>query len=192
MNVFFKSNKEKNETGIANMDAVEYGRSIHWSKKFKVVNIEECVEPVSFDEVIKMAEEKNLDIFIVNETADIGIVKIIDMQKYIYEMKKSKKEQEKRQKAQQVKTKEIRISLSISDHDLDIKVKHAKEFLDAGDKVKFCLKLRGREGQGDAGQKYVREFFESALEKFNCDNMTQYTFDKIKSMGGTVWTEITK
>jgi len=204
MNLFFKNNNKENGTEQININ--EYAGQIRWDTKFKIVNLEEYSDPVNFETLLKIAEDMDSDIFIVNEKNDPKIVKIIDMQKYTYELKKSKKEQEKRRKAQVVKTKEIRISLSISEHDLDIKIKHAKEFLDEGNKVKFILKLRGREGSGDAGQKYVRDYFDSIIEKFknsNCDKMSQsdkmsqqvsqqYNFEKVKMMGGNIWTEITK
>lgn len=129
----------------------------------------------------------NLDIFMVNEKVSPKIVKIIDMQKYIYELKKAKKENEKKQKALQEKNKEIRISLNISEHDLEIKVNHTKEFADKGSRVKFLLRLHGREGTGEAGKKYVHDFFEKVLTMFE-----GYNVDEVKVIGNVLWTEITK
>src|SRR4030042_776219 len=44
-----------------------------------------------------------------------------------------------------IHVKEIKMRPNIDSHDFDHKVKHAKEFLDGGDKVKFTLMFRGRE-----------------------------------------------
>jgi translation initiation factor IF-3 len=105
----------------------------------------------------------------------------------MYELKKAKKENDKKQKAAHEKNKEIRISLNISDHDLDIKVNHTKEFADKGSKVKFILRLRGREGAGASGKEYVHKFFNYALTKFE-----GYTISEIKMIGNSIWVDITK
>ncbi|MCE5251398.1 translation initiation factor IF-3, partial [bacterium] len=52
-----------------------------------------------------------------------------------------------------VHVKEIKMRSEISDHDFDFKMKHAFEFLERGDKVKFTLVFRGRESlHKDIGQ----------------------------------------
>ena len=42
-------------------------------------------------------------------------------------------------------TKEIKLSVKIAQNDIDYKVKHAREFLEKGNHVKFRVFLRGRE-----------------------------------------------
>lgn len=41
--------------------------------------------------------------------------------------------------------KQIRLGLKISDHDLGVKLKKVHQFFEAGHKVKFTIKYRGRE-----------------------------------------------
>ncbi len=53
------------------------------------------------------------------------------------------KEAKKKQKV--IHIKEIKMRPNIDSHDFDHKVKHAIEFLEGGDKVKFTLMFRGRE-----------------------------------------------
>lgn len=179
MKVFFKNN----ENEFKSIEADNFRRNN--DELFRVVNYN--TDPISFDGVIKIADETGYDILMINEKVEPKIVKVLDMQKFMYELKKAKKESEKRQKAQREKVKEIRISLNISEHDLDIKVNHAKEFIDEGCKVKFVLRLQGREGQGETGKKYAEDFFNSTLEKFN-----GYHISEIKTFNNIIFVEITK
>lgn len=185
MKVFFKSNKGKD--GFESIEFFEFKRKHESSELFRIVNVESIKDPVNTFTLIEKAEEMNLDILIVNDTIDPKIVKIIDMQKHIYEIKKAKKENDKKQKTLQAKNKEIRISLNISEHDLDMKVNHTKEFADNGSKVKFLLRLRGREGTGAEGRKYVHGFFDNVLTKFE-----GYHLEPTKVIGNCIWTEVTK
>jgi translation initiation factor IF-3 len=185
MKVFFKSKKVKDS--FESIEFFEFKRACPSSTLFRVVNVESIKEPINGSALVEAAERVGLDILIINDSNSVKIVKIIDMQKYLYEQKKAKKENDKKQKALQAKNKEIRISLNISEHDLDMKVNHAKEFADNGSKVKFLLRLRGREGTGEEGKKYVHNFFNNVLTKFE-----GYHLEPTKVIGNTIWTEVTK
>lgn len=185
MKVFFKSDKGKD--GFDSVEFYVFNRGVNSSDRFRIVNCESQKEPVPFSTVMNLAEELNQDIFIINSNASPKIVKILDMQKHLYELKKARKENDKKQKALQAKNKEIRISLGISEHDLDMKVNHTKEFANNGSKVKFLLRLRGREGTGEDSKRYVHNFFDSVLEKF-----AGYHVEPKKVIGNSIWTEITK
>ena len=67
----------------------------------------------------------------------------MDYGKYKYEL--SKKEKTSRKKQTVIHVKEIRFRPKIEDHDFDFKVKHARKFLEAGNKVKASVIFRGRE-----------------------------------------------
>ena len=56
---------------------------------------------------------------------------------------KKKKEAKKNQKV--VVVKEIKLSVKIAENDISYKVKHAREFLEEGNHVKFRVFLKGRE-----------------------------------------------
>jgi translation initiation factor IF-3 len=60
-------------------------------------------------------------------------------------MSKREKETKKKQRAAQVETKELRFRPNTGAHDIEIMLKHAEKFLDRGDRVKFCLRTKGRE-----------------------------------------------
>lgn len=78
------------------------------------------------------AREMGLDLVEISPTADPPVCKIIDYRKFIYDKKKKDKEI----KAKTVKTviKEIRFGPNTDDHDFDFKLKHAKKFLEEGDR----------------------------------------------------------
>ena len=75
--------------------------------------------------------------------ADPPVCKIMDYGKYKYEM--SKKAHEAKKKQAVVILKEIKIRPKIDEHDYKFKLKHAKQFLAEGNKVKISVIFRGRE-----------------------------------------------
>jgi translation initiation factor IF-3 len=79
----------------------------------------------------------------VSPNANPPVCKIQDFGKYKYDLQKKKNEAKKKQKT--VETKEIKVRQNIDKHDLEIKLRHVREFLAEGNKVKFSLRFRGRE-----------------------------------------------
>jgi translation initiation factor IF-3 len=67
----------------------------------------------------------------------------MDYGKFLYQQKRKVKLSQKKQHVMTLK--EIRLRPKIDAHDLQIKIKHAAEFLERGDKVQFTLIFRGRE-----------------------------------------------
>ncbi len=68
---------------------------------------------------------------------------MLDFGKYMY--KKKKKEKEAKKKQHTVQVKELRFRPNTDDHDLEFKTRHAREFLEDGDKVKATVQFRGRD-----------------------------------------------
>ncbi len=89
------------------------------------------------------ADEYNLDLVLIAPGATPPVAKIIDYGKFKYERKKKESEAKKNQKT--VETKEIRLRPNIGKHDVEFKIKHAREFLEKGNRVKISLSFRGRE-----------------------------------------------
>jgi len=67
----------------------------------------------------------------------------MDYDKYRYDQIRRKKEARKKQKT--VELKEIKFRPNIEENDYQIKLRHVKEFLADGNKVKITLMFRGRE-----------------------------------------------
>ncbi len=97
--------------------------------------------PVS--KALSLAKEKMLDLVEISPTATPPVCRIMDYGKYLYEKQKKEKITKKKQKTIQIK--ELKIRPSTDMHDIEYKIKHAREFLEEGNKVKFTVKFKGRE-----------------------------------------------
>lgn len=84
-----------------------------------------------------------MDLVEIAPDANPPVCKIIDYGKYMYEKKKKEKEAKKKQHT--VNVKELRFRPNTDDHDLEFKTRHAREFLESGDKVKATVQFRGRD-----------------------------------------------
>jgi len=100
---------------------------------------------VSLNDAIAKAAEADLDLVEISPTAKPPVCKVLDYGKYRFEQKKKKKEAEKRSRETRSETKEIWLRPNIDTHDVETKLRHAKDFLAKGDKVRFTVKFRGRE-----------------------------------------------
>jgi len=92
-----------------------------------------------------MAKEKDLDLVVVSANQAPPVAKIIDWGKYKYETEKKAKEAKKKQHT--VDIKEVKMRYKIDVHDYEVRLKAAKKFLNAGNKAKVVIMLRGREMQ---------------------------------------------
>ena len=95
------------------------------------------------EEALEMADQQDLDLVEIAPDADPPVCKIMDYGKYLYEQKKKDKEARKRQHHTQLK--EVRFRPRTDTHDFDFKTKHAREFLEEGNKVRAYVQFRGRD-----------------------------------------------
>mgnify|MGYP002247045562 CR=1 FL=1 len=112
------------------------------AKEVRIVGdeVEPKVYPIA--QALRLAEEHEADLVEISPNAQPPVCRIIDYSKFLYQLKKRQKEQ----KAKQVKVnvKEIRFGPQTDDHDYNFKLKHAKGFLEDGDKVKAYVFFKGR------------------------------------------------
>ncbi|MBK7155047.1 MAG: translation initiation factor IF-3 [Sandaracinaceae bacterium] len=94
-------------------------------------------------EARRIAREADLDLVEVNPKAVPPVCKIMDHGRFKYEEKKKQNEAKKKQA--QVELKEIKLRPKTDEHDIAFKVKHARRFLEEGNKVKITVRFRGRE-----------------------------------------------
>lgn len=73
------------------------------------------------------------------------VCKILNYGKYRYQIQKNQHDARKKQKISTVELKELKLRPTIEENDYQVKLKNAKKFLSAGNKVKFSLRFRGRE-----------------------------------------------
>jgi translation initiation factor IF-3 len=106
-------------------------------------------------QALALADEAGLDLVLIAADANPPVAKIMDYSKFKYQQEKKKKEAKKNQKI--VVVKEIKLSVKIADNDINYKVKHAVEFLEQGNHVKFRVFLKGREmANPEAGVEVLR------------------------------------
>jgi translation initiation factor IF-3 len=111
---------------------------------------------IATSEALAMAEERGLDLVEVSPKARPPVCKIMDYGKYMYQLNKRAKEARKRQHITVVK--EIKMRPKIEPHDYDFKLRHARTFLAAGDKVKCTVTFRGRElAHKDLGRRVMEK-----------------------------------
>ena len=114
------------------------------SPKVRLIGLDgEQVGVIPVREALERAQQDGLDLVEVSPNANPPVCKIMDYGKYKYEQ--SKKEKIARKRQQTITLKEIRLRPKIEGHDFDTKVRHARKFLEAGDKVKATVIFRGRE-----------------------------------------------
>ncbi|MCK6484726.1 MAG: translation initiation factor IF-3 [Phycisphaerae bacterium] len=94
---------------------------------------------VPTDEALRRARDVGQDLVEVDPNSRPPVCKIMDYGKFKYH------ESKKRHKHHEQKLKEVRLRPKTDAHDREIKVNHAREFLEKGNKVQFTLMFRGRE-----------------------------------------------
>ena len=94
-------------------------------------------------DALARAEELGLQLVEVNPKAVPPVCKIMDYGKFKYESAKRDREAKKHHKSTELK--EVKFRPKTHDHDFEFKCRHARRFLDEGDKVKLVVQFRGRE-----------------------------------------------
>ena len=115
---------------------------------------------VSTMDAMRMAREQELDLVEVSPTATPPVCKIMDYGKFKYQL--AKKAQEAKKKQTVIQLKEMKLGLKIEEHDLMFKIKHIRDFLEEGDKVKIIIMFKGREVlHVNMGEKMAQQIIES-------------------------------
>ena len=95
-----------------------------------------------FEDALRMAQEKGLDLIEISATAVPPVCRIADYKKFLYDLKKKQKEIKAKQTVAEVK--EIRFGPNTDEHDVNFKLVHARKFLQEGHKVKAFVFFKGR------------------------------------------------
>ena len=94
-------------------------------------------------DAVRLARDQGLDLVEVAPNAQPPVCRIIDYGKFQYEAKKKANEAKKKQVI--ITVKEVKFRPGTDDHDYNFKMKHARDWLEDGDKVKATIFFRGRE-----------------------------------------------
>jgi translation initiation factor IF-3 len=95
------------------------------------------------DVALSMAQDLGLDLVEVAAAARPPVVRIMDYGKFKFEQAKQARLAKKKQHV--IHLKEVKYRPGIDDHDFDTKTRHARKFLEDGNKVKVTLMFRGRQ-----------------------------------------------
>jgi translation initiation factor IF-3 len=115
---------------------------------------------VPTSEAMRLAREQELDLVEVSPSANPPVCKIMDYGKFKYQV--AKKAQEAKKKQTVIQLKEMKLGLKIEEHDLQFKIRHIRDFLEEGDKVKIIIMFKGREVlHVNMGEKMAQKIIES-------------------------------
>lgn len=93
---------------------------------------------ITLKEAIEEAMNLDMDLVLLKSDGNIGICKIMNYDKFLYE-------QGKKEKQKTPELKEIKVGPNTSENDLSYRIKHMVEFLEKGHKVKITMQFKGRE-----------------------------------------------
>jgi len=96
-------------------------------------------------EALRLAQEQSLDLVEISPNAEPPVCRIMDFGKYRYEESLKKRRARQQSIAHNRPIKEMKFHANVEEHDYQTKVRHAREFLEAGHKVRLTLQFRGRE-----------------------------------------------
>ena len=115
-----------------------------------------------------IADKQGLDLVLMSPNANPPVCKLMDYGKYKYETMKKEKENKRNQKV--VEIKEVWLSATIDVGDLNTKARQAFKFLEAGNKVKVSIRLKGRQmARPEMAVKVMTDFFELVKEVSQMD-----------------------
>lgn len=121
-------------------------------------------------EALNIAENLGLDLVEISPTANPPVCKVVDYQKFLYELKK--KQKEIKAKTAKVIVKEIRLGPNTDDHDFNFKLNHCIKFLKEGAKVKVDVFFKGRSIiYKEQGELILLKFAESIVEYGKIEQM---------------------
>ena len=128
---------------ITNDKRVRVNRQIRISPVRVIAADGEQLGILPVEQALAMAEEKGLDLVEVAPSARPPVCRIMDYGKFKYE--EARKARQARKRQHQILIKEVKFRPGIEDHDFDFKVRHARRFLEEGNKVKATMMFRGRQ-----------------------------------------------
>jgi translation initiation factor IF-3 len=98
---------------------------------------------MELEAALSAADAAGLDLVEVAPLARPPVVRIMDFGKFKFEQAKMARQARKKQHI--IHLKEVKFRPNIDEHDFATKVRHARRFIDEGNKVKVTLMFRGRQ-----------------------------------------------
>ena len=126
-----------------NKNRMRVNRMIRFSPLRVIAPDGEQLGILSLDEALAAADARGLDLVEVAPLARPPVCRIMDFGKFKFEQAKAARAAKKKQRS--IDLKEIKFRPGIDDHDFAFKTRHAREFLEEGNKVKVTMMFRGRQ-----------------------------------------------
>ncbi len=125
------------------------------------------------DEARAKAEDMGLDLLEISPNARPPVCKIIDAGKWKYEQ--SKKDREAKKNSTTVQLKQIKLRPKTDSHDIAFKTRHARRFLEEGNKVQFVVRFRGRENaHPETGRAALDKIMAGLIDVARLERMPRY------------------
>ena len=112
------------------------------AKNVRVVE-EGSSQVMAISAALELAYSKEMDLIQVSDQ-DIPVVKIMNLNKYLYELKQADKSNKKKQRETAIQIKEVQFAFSTQENDLSTKAKSAQKFISEGKQVRVVMKMQGR------------------------------------------------
>ncbi|MBE6556425.1 MAG: translation initiation factor IF-3 [Ruminococcaceae bacterium] len=128
------------------------------AKEVRVIGPDgETLGIMSASAALSTAYDQGYDLVLMAPQATPPVCRIMDYGKYKFE--RDKKEKEAKKKQQVIELKEIQLSCRIDTHDFETKLRHARRFLEGGNKVRVVMRFKGREmSHVGIGQEIMKKF----------------------------------
>lgn len=148
---------------VISKDKTNINRAIR-AREVRVVDDEgEQLGVMDLETALSAAEDRGLDLVEVSPNADPPVCRVMDYGKYKYQQ--SKRAAEAKKKQAKVEVKEVKMRPKTEEHDFQFKLKNARRFLEAGNKVKFTIMFRGREvTHPEFGRKLLERLVEEVAD----------------------------
>lgn len=115
------------------------------------------------DDARKLAQEKGLDLVEISARSRPPVCRIMDYGRFKYQ--ESKKKKDARKHATSMEVKEVKFRPKTDEHDMAFKIKHARRFLEEGNKVRLVVTFRGREiTHPETGQAVLNKVIEATKD----------------------------
>lgn len=125
---------------------------------------------MSPSDALQKAEEASLDLVEVAPQAKPPVCRIMDYGRFLYQQ--SKRDRTAKKKRKSTALKEIRMRPNIDTHDLQVKIGHARDFLENGDRLRLTMMFRGREmAHQENGHKVLKKAVEMLSDLADVDQM---------------------
>jgi translation initiation factor IF-3 len=126
-----------------NKNRLRVNRMIRFSPLRVIAPDGEQLGILTLEEALAAADARGLDLVEVAPLARPPVCRIMDFGKFKFEQAKAARAAKKKQRS--IDLKEIKFRPGIDEHDFLFKTRHAKEFLEEGNKVKVTMMFRGRQ-----------------------------------------------